>query len=238
MPYGITKRFYHPQVPPLRFIPDQVVMQNFPRGTGKGDPIWLTEYVRQHLQRINNARGYWYAYETVGAYWINNHNLPLRAESIWGGGNFFESLAFVNGHHLLKSYPTNKPIPSTHNWLNHPELHQKVSCIDIDLNIINPNGGIDCFIPLIRNTANVLKNLWLYWKDVEMFPIIPSGGLILTNKETGNKVRITNYMLRGASVLGLSEKGWRYLLKSTVPGERIFPFDWHLDTVGVIPPAV
>jgi hypothetical protein len=236
--YGIVRREYHEQVPHLEFIPDGAVMQNYPNGTGKGDPIGVTENVRQHLRRINNDRGYWYAYETRGAYWINNNNLPVRAESIYGGGNFFESMAYVNGHYLLKSYPTNLPIPLSHNWFNHPETHQKVSAVNRDLKVINPNGGIDCMIPLIRNTNNPLKiGVWLHWKMAEMFPVIPNSGLILTNSNTGNKVNITEYKLQGASVLGKTVSGWKYLLKSTKPGERIFPFlEWRLSTEGVIPP--
>jgi hypothetical protein len=237
--YGITRRFYHEQVPPLEFIPDTVVMQNLPNGTGKGDPIFLTEYVRSHLELINNAKGYWYAWETRGAFWINNHNLPVRAESMMGGGNYFESMGYLAGHYLVKSYPVNAPIPPAHNWYTHPETHHKVSAINRDLKIINPNGGIDCYIPIVRNVGNPLKNLWLHWKSVEMFPNIPIGGLLLTNTN-GNQVVIVDYKLQGASVLGKTALGkYVFLLKSTKPGERIFPFvNWHLDTVGVIPPAI
>lgn len=237
--YAIVK--HHPrQVGTLHTVPDTVGMADrVGGGDGKGSVIKIFDNIWRHIRNINSDRGYNYA-RSVGAMWINGEygTTPTdyaKAESITCGGNFVRILKWDSGYAEIASfnYRRTLPIPIWQNWQSAPHLHFKAVAINSRGDLSNVANNLDVYFPVLRQTGR-----FMHWTNVEEFPIIPPGGMLLTRKADGKQIRILDYRCRGASVQGLTVAGsWIYLLKCTQPGERIFPFaDWSLETVGVIPP--
>jgi hypothetical protein len=235
--YGIVIREWHETG--LRLIPDTRPRQDYANeGIGKGDPIRIFNLVWQHIDEINSDPKSREWARSVGNMWINLSYEPgqtPRAEAITCGGNFVKILGYSLKHYKVASYRHIRPlIPSSQNWFTRPDLHFKANAIDRNLNVFNVANGLDVYLPFLNTTGES----WLPEEAVEVFPEIPLGGLKVTELESNKVLNILDYRVEGASVLGRMLFKWVYLLKSTKPGERIFPTTWSLNTEGVIPPPV
>lgn len=230
---------HHPrQIGKLKIVPDTIGMADkVGGGEGKGNPIRIYSKIWEHIRAINDDWGYEYA-RSVGRMWINTPygaGETPKAECITCGGNFAKIQRYVSGYYKIAAYDyQTTSIPDSQNWFLFPWLHFKATAIDNFGNVFNVGNGHDVYFPILRVTER-----WMHYKNVQVFPRIPFGGLVLTRKSDGAKRRFLDYRVRGASVQGLAAAGnWAYLLKSTVPGEREFPFvEWSLP-MGVIPPRL
>lgn len=231
--YGITIHEFHVTNPPLRTIPDTVVMGDYSGQSGKGSPRRIYEIIKNHVADINtNPKSIEWIWRR-GAMFVNLSIPPLRAEAIMCGGNFVHILGYENGKYKCEAYPYNRttPIPATQNWRTRPDLNFKACAVNAQLDVSNPGNGLDAYIPVLgmQNYVYISERL------IEVFPVIPLLGLpvILAN---GSAIRIFKYRVRGASVLGFTGLKWIYLRKATRPGECVEATSWHLQTSSVVVP--
>ena len=218
----------------LEFPPDTVSIQDIAGGLGKGTPIPIFDSCWRLIKASNSSAGYDYA-RSIGNMWINidyvTDGKTPRAEAITNGGNFvmFDKLTYTHGHIACFEYDENFDILDTneYNWHKHPELFFKGCAIGITGIVRNLANGLDVYFPLIRVTDR-----WINLNSVELFPVLPI--FVTYNSQP---VMIYDYILEGTSIKGVTDKDVIYLLKSTRPGERIFPTSWRISTLGVIPPA-
>lgn len=218
-----------------------------PQGTGKGADVPVTESCWRFIEKIHagNPGGYQYV-RGIGLMWINigyDNTIPYskaKAGQIVGGGNFvlFDKLTATHGHVVCFDWDFDFGAldPTVTNWKTCPHLFTKCTAYQIASGgsvVGNVGNGADAYFPNMRGRDNGLQitpTKWLHLGSAELFPGLPF------NLTDGNVV--TSYRLHGASVLGLIGTEWKYLLKSTKPGERIFPTSWKLDTVGAVPPVL
>ena len=241
---AICIREFHVTNPPLTWIPDTSPRQDVPAGTGKGVPIRLYPAMVDYIKRHNEARSWNWILEPGGA-WCNSHPGPgedRKAEQLDFGGNYVEILETKTGHAKIQAWPHTSTLPESSNWHDNPTWWMKGSAVNYELKVINPANNIDAYIPSLKTAAAV----WMPLSMLEIFPVIPPMiGLPVTalqnfggNWKKGETFRIYDYKCLGASVLGLTIKGWKYLLLRREPAEYIFTTTWHFNTTTVIPPPL
>jgi hypothetical protein len=227
------------------YTPSAQGCQDKPAGIGKGASVPVTPACWPFIQKlhIGNDKGLRYV-RGIGLLWINtayNQDDPTvtaHAEQVWGGGNFvlFDTLTTTHGRAVCFDWSLDFGIfdPARVNWKNYPWLFSKCAAINVSTGDVNNVGdGIDAYFPNMRgyDSGNkITPDKWINLQEAELFPVLP---FVLSDGRV-----VTDYLPQGASVLGKVSGNWIYLLRSTKPGERVFPTNWKIQTFGVIPPAV
>ena len=247
LPYkiGIVKQRFPPEVEFFRLFDVQYTpLQDSPKGRTKGHtvrvpPGWF-DYMRKLL--LSRAYNWW---RRPGMLNFNKHykndgtespgNDQPVCENITMPCNFiaFDKMTETHGRVVSRNHKFDTRLldPKKNNWYFEPHLFWKASAHNLQGKVINVGSGFDVYHPAIKQ----LPEQWLILKPyVELFPSLP-----LQVTLAGRKLIVTGYILRGASVIGRTEKGDIYLLQARVPGERIFPTpEFWLETTSVIPPAI
>ena len=209
----------------LPFAPDTIPICDAPligsAGDGKGHTIPVSPAWWRFIKSINSAGGYSFV-RSNDQMWINNRdwrpdstNETAWAESIMNGGNFIAYTEETVTHVKLLSYKSSDVAdrvldPKEDNWLNKPYLFWKTVLINSAGELRNPPGG-DSYIPLIAYTE-----LWLHKKYIEFFTDGPA------------------YDFHGTDVY---DDNRPLMIVDRVTRKPAFYNGWHLDTLGVIPPA-
>ena len=186
-----------------------------PKGLGKGSTIPVLPTMQKYLQKMQSAEAYrWVVAPRM--LWINRDD--FRAECIGAGyGNYVEIIGETDNFFEIAALAHDDPMlydPLTFNWRTHPHLFGKATARRKDFSIVNVGAGLDCYIPIIKQTPH----LWIHKSYAELLP-----------------PRLDGYILHGASVYTADMQPLRLARK---PGELVHPSaTWRLSTGSVIPPA-
>lgn len=267
MNFGIIRTIESKYLTWIKLLPATVPMQGIPSGEGKGAALPIDSDKWHFIEAINNAKGYEYA-RSIGKMWINSaydKDIPYseaHAESIEDSGNFVSWEEENNGHLNIRAFDQQEKMmqlfdPAVINWHTRPYLFIKATATNFTRQLFNVGKAIDCYLPLIRRTdGGGTGELWLPERKVERFPTLPymvtvtvtNGLRIRANYSTDSAqigsyvykqdIVILAYRLIGASVWGMTDKGWVCLLLADFPGQRLFTTSWVLKSQGVVPASI
>lgn len=190
----------------------------------KGTPIPLLAW-KNLVRKFNTAKaaGWLLIPQTM---WVNRED--EKCEPITCSGNFIEIIGENSRWYRI---PAQLNTAKTHkgDWFHNPTMYFKATARKLWTGIYNVGKGLDVYVPhLVSSKA---PYAWIKKSDVELLPSLPF--------TLEDDTVIVDYVLEGASVIGVTSTGIRiYLRKATKPGECIQETSWKLATPGVIPPAV
>jgi hypothetical protein len=215
-----------------------------PTRMGKGSTIPCRAFFN-HMSKIMTPAAYKWAVEP-NVLWINER---YKGDSDWpevdAQGNapddrepisecIYYPLNFIaydkrdgDWFHLLSYINVYPPTDTeTDNWIQKPWLWGKAQAISRDgEKIINVGEALDVYLPLIKHTTST----WMHISQLELLPELP---YLLQDGRS-----VVEYILSGANVIGVLRGGEEVYLRKVgkfTGLEEIY--NWHLQTIAVIPP--
>lgn len=159
--------------------------------------------------------------------WVNRED--KKCEPITCSGNFIEIIGENARWYRIGGTFLNTAKTVNGTWFDSPTRFFKATARKLWAGIYNVGKGLDVYVPYL--VSSKAPYAWIKKSDVELFPSLPytlEDGMV-----------IVDYILEGASVIGVTDSGIRiYLRLATRTGECIQDTSWKLATPGVIPPAV
>jgi hypothetical protein len=225
----------------FRVYPETVPMSNSPR-KGKGVVIPYSDEWEMWTRSINTKEsGDWLFTPHTMLFNIEYTDTPL-AESICNAGNVVRVVDETDDYVKISRWMAgNSPVDAA-TYFNRPFLIHKVCCMDrLTLKLRKPDNGKDVYFPILTRES---LSLWIDKTRIEFFPTLPlrvtvtildaelyrnpslSAGIV-GKLSYMDEVTILEYRPQGASVWGMTDKGYWILLQQ---GESFFT-TWRMKTL-------